>query len=213
MVTLGSRRLHMIFADSRGKDLKHRIRRLNTTGELVEVQIYEGATLQDLVEAAREYLPKHLFDVLYLAGGVCDITSKDHMSKNITYDWKSSKDLKIQLIGTLLTADKDFTNNFPASRIVYCPLIGVDLQKVVTQQHVNPEDQQAVNEAVWEFNIAVFDLNSQRNNFSPSLHHQVHRVCKGKKRNYYQHLPDGIHISELLKEKWALQFVKAMAHN
>ena len=203
----------MIFSDSRGKDLDYRIRRLNTTGEELDVGIYEGATLQDLTEAAMRYLPKHLFDVIYIMGGACDITSKDPRSKHITYDWKSEDDLKIQLVGSLLNADKEFKKIFLASRIVYCPLVGVDLARVVTAQTITQQNQHAVDNPVWEFNSAVFDLNSQNGTFSPSLHHTVHRFCKGKKRCYYHHLDDEIHPSADLKDRWANQFVNAMAHN
>ena len=213
MVTLGSKRLHVIFTDSRGRDLKHRLNKLNNTGEHFMIMVYEGATLQDLVEAVMEYLPRHLFDVIYMVGGACDITNKDKLTGKITFDWKPGKDLKIQLVGCLLHADEEFKRIFPASKIVYCTLIGVELQRVVTSQVISQENQNLANEAVWEFNTAVFDLNSRNNVFSPSLHHQVHRCCKGKKRNYYHHLADGIHLSEFLKEKWANQFINAIAHN
>ena len=92
-------------------------------------------------------------------------------------------------------------------------LIGSDLDKVVSSHQVADGEQLAVEEAVWEFNSTCFDINSERGSFAPSLHHLVHRFCKGKRRAYYHHLPDGLHLSEYLKEKWANQFVKAMAHN
>ena len=70
---------------------------------------------------------------------------------------------------------------------------------------VTQEDQDVVEDAVWEFNSQV--------TYCPALQHQVHRFCKGSRRTYYHHLHDGLHLSEDLKIKWANQFLKAMAHN
>ena len=68
-------------------------------------------------------------------------------------------------------------------------------------------------EAVWSFNTAVFKINKERQVVSPSLHHQVHRFCKGRRRAYYHHLQDGLHLTDYLKNKWADEFTTVMAHN
>ena len=214
MVTLGSKRIHMIYSDSRGLDLDHRMARLNTTGECFDITSYKGAVLQDLFSSAENYLPKHPFDVVYIAGGACDITAKDQTSNMITFDWDPfGDDLMEHLVSSLTKADAGFKSSFPASKVVYFPLVGTDLARVVSSQEISPEDQEAVDRAVWEFNSMTFQLNAINNTFAPSLHHLVHRFCKGKKRAYYQHLADGLHPSEVLKDKWAKEFIKAMAHN
>ena len=45
MALLGSKRLHLIFTDSRGKGLNDLIATKNKTGELVEVRVRDGASL------------------------------------------------------------------------------------------------------------------------------------------------------------------------
>ena len=49
--------------------------------------------------------------------------------------------------------------------------------------------------------------------FAPSLHRTVHRSKNGRKKSYYEHLRDGIHLGDYLKEKWAEEFVKAAKNN
>ena len=69
MVTLGSKRIHLALTDSRGLGVLDHIHRLNKSGECFDLQAYKGATFGDLIEIAEGYLPKHDFDVIYIAGG------------------------------------------------------------------------------------------------------------------------------------------------
>ena len=213
MVTLGSKRIHLALTDSRGIGVLEHIQRLNKSGECFDLQAYKGATFRDLIGIAEGYLPKHDFDVIYIAGGANDITYKDKKTNMIHYRWGSGEDLKTHLVSILHEADKKLTKNFPASRIVFCPLVGSELERVVNAHPIEPSDQEAVEEAVWEFNTQVFKINNRRGMRCPSLHHQVHRFCKGKRGAYYFHLVDGLHLNEDLKTKWAKSFLKAMAHN
>ena len=54
MVTLGSKRIHIVFMDSRGGDLQDRVNKLNTTNEYMEISKQKGATLADLINQAGE---------------------------------------------------------------------------------------------------------------------------------------------------------------
>ena len=116
-------------------------------------------------------------------------------------------------MGLLKKVDSDLKKYFPASKVIFCTLIGSELKRVVNAHHITDEQQRDVDNAVWDFNCEVFRINKERGTFSPSLHSQVHRVCNGIKRNYYQHLHDGLHLSGDLLNKWADQFIKAIAHN
>ena len=213
MALLGGKRIHYIITDSRGKGLKDMIERINTTGEVVDISIREGDSFDELVEVAISYLQGHPFDVIYLMGGACDITRKDRRSGRITYEWGNSLALENHLIASLMRADTRLKKDFPASKVVFCPLIASELTRVVNSGVATDTNQRTVEDAVWSFNTKVFKLNSNRNTVSPAIHHQVHRYCKGRRRAYYHHLRDGLHPNEELKEKWANEFVKVMAQN
>ena len=158
-----------------------------------------------------DHLKRCPFDVVYIAGGACDITRKDSHSKRISYVWGDGDDLKVHLLGVLKEADERIRKYFPASKVVFCSLVGSELSRIVNAYAVSVEQQLQMNRAIWEFNTNIFRINSERGTFAPSLHSQVHRMCKGKERNYYHHLHDGIHLTEELKIKWAEQFLKAAA--
>ena len=210
---LGSKRIHVVFTDSRGSGIQDILDRLNTSGEYIEIMEYKSATLQNLASIAETYLRLHPFDVIYVAGGATHITDKDESTKLISYGWGSGPGLQNYLISILRRADTSARKKFPASKVIFCPLIGTDLGRVVNAHVVTQEDQHTVNNAVWEFNSEVFKISNERNTFCPALHHQVHRFCKGKRREYYHHLHDGLHLNDSLKEKWAQHFISAMAHN
>ena len=213
MVTLGSRRIHLALTDSRGIGVGDKILELNKSQEYFELRPYRGAVFEDLVETALGYLKNHQLDVVYIAGGVNNITLKDQKNKLIHYQWGAGEELADHLVKILKWADGALSTSYPASRVVFCPLVGCELSRVVSAHPTTDDEQKAVDEAVWAFNELVFEINRRRNTYCPPLHHQVHRFCKGKKRVYYHHLADGIHLTCLLKTKWAQNFVHAMAQN
>ena len=213
MVTLGSKRIHIVFADSRGGSLQDKTDTLNKGPEHLEIMEYKGANLESLIESAERYLGTHPFDVIYISGGANNITTKNPQSKKISFNWGHGPQLMDHLTSILVNADLRFRKYFPAARIVFCPLVGSELARVVNAHTTSDMDQTTVDEAIWDFNSEVFRINKERGTYCPALQFQVHRYCKGKKRRYYEHLQDGLHPNEFLKEKWAQQFLKAMAHN
>ena len=203
----------MAFMDSRGTYLQEVVDVLNKTGEHLEINYQKGATFEELIGKVEHYLPLHPFDVIYVAGGVNNITTKNQRNKKIYYNWENGEALQNHLVSILKRADTVLKKHFPASKIVFCPLVGSDLVRIVTGNNVTPEDQMDVDNAIWEFNTNVYRINDERGTKCPPLHHQVHRFCKGKRQAYYQHLGDGIHLTASLREKWAANFVKVMARN
>ena len=213
VVMLGSKRIHVAFMDSRGDGLQDLIDKMKGQRETLEIDFRKGATLGDLVEKAKSYLKDHPFDVIYIAGGANNITHKNKWTKQISYTWGPGEGLKKHLVDSLLKADRELQEAFPATKIIFCPMVGSELAKIVNAHEVTDLDQQVVEEAVWEFNNKVFTINARRGTFSPPLHHQVHRFCKGARKAYYQHLRDGLHPTVALRQKWAKNFIKAVAQN
>ena len=151
--------------------------------------------------------------MVYVAGGACDITVKDCVSKEVSFKWDAPNSLEKHLLDSLRREDKFMAENHPAGKIVFCTLIGTELSQIVTDRMVHPGEQTMVNNAVFSFNTEIFAVNKRRGTFSPSLHRAVHRSTRGAKKSFYEHLHDGIHPGESLKEKWAEEFVKAVGAN
>ena len=85
MVTLGSRRIHLALTDSRGIGVHEHIVRLNNSNEYFDLMPYKGATFGQLAETAENHLKGHDFDVVYRAGGVNDIPTKDSYTEKISF--------------------------------------------------------------------------------------------------------------------------------
>ena len=212
MAGLNERRCHLAFLDSRGNGLQGKVVKINR-GEYLEIREYKGATLHQLAKIASKHLNSYPFDVVYIAGGACDITTKNSNTKVISFEWSPQKDLAAHLAGTLSWEDEYFTKKHPAARVVFCPLVGVELKRVIVSQKITEEDQNLVDRAVFNFNENVFAVNKRRNTYSPSLHRTIHRSTGNKLKSHYHHLEDGIHLTEDQKSKWADMFVKATTHN
>ena len=212
MAKLNERRCQVAFMDSRATDLQKKIDVLNK-GEYLGIREFKGATLRQLTRMAGRHSEKYPFDVVYIAGGVCDITSKDSFTNKISFEWEPPEGVIDHLKMTLNRASETMRKDHPATKVVFCPLVGVELARVVNAHPVTDDQQWAVDTSIFEFNENVFKLNKEGGTFSPSLHRSVHRSTKGTRKSYYHHLADGIHLSEELKVKWAEEFVKAAKIN
>ena len=212
MALLGSKRIHYTIMDSRGSGLQDLIHK-TASREFMDIAIRDKDTLVELIQAASDYLSGHPFDVVYAAGGVWDIVSLDETQGKFLYTWGDQGGLQIHLISTLNKANDRLKKDFPASKVVFCPLVACELSRLKGLEDVNISSQVAIENAVWEFNSTVFRINRENGAFSPAIHHQVHRFCKGKRRAYYHHLTDGLQPGGLLREKWASEFIKVMAQN
>ena len=70
-------------------------------GEPFDVLVRDGATLFDLIEVADRHLRRNPFDIVFIAGGACDITFKDKATGKIVYAWGEGEALQNHLVSTL----------------------------------------------------------------------------------------------------------------
>ena len=148
MATLGGKRIHLLITDSRGTGLGDLVRKGNPAQEHFEVKVCRGATINEMVDEASRHLQRCPFDVVYIAGGACDITTKNYFTKIVSYEWEGEKALSNHLVKVIKNAHKKLREFFPASRVVFCSLIGSELSRVVKAHHTTDRQQTEVNEAV-----------------------------------------------------------------
>ena len=127
MAQLGERRCQIVFMDSRAGGLQKKIDIVNQS-EYLEIRERKGANLHQLSRLASAHLTKYPFDVVYIIGGACDITSKDAHTKLISFHWSPPERIGAHLLNSLKEEDKHMLTNHPAATVVFCPLVGVDLQ-------------------------------------------------------------------------------------
>ena len=206
------RREHWIFIDSRGAGLYEKIKK-EKKNEFIGVWKQSGTTFGELVELAANHLENFPFDVVYIAGGVNNVTTKNKSTGKITFNWNPPEMLISHLVNELRRADYQMTKNFPASKVGFCTLVGSDLSQVVNAHTTTLLQQESVDAAIFAFNDEILKKNKGQKTFSPSLHRTIHRSKNGKQKNFYDHLEDGIHLQDYIQDNWAIEFSKAASAN
>ena len=197
----------MLFFDSRGRNLEFIVNSMNSTGKPIEPWLFEGATIEDLTVEAEYNAQKAPFDIIYIAGGICNVTSKDRQTKKISFTWRNSIELASHLVNTMDSSEKYLFKEHPASTFIFCPLLGADLERVLKKPAAR--EQIILDEAIWIFNEEVFQRNSMKKVYAPNFADPVYREIRKVKKTFLHHLgDDGIHLSEELQRKWAKKIVK-----
>ena len=106
MALLGGKRIHLVIGDSRVAGIGDIVTRKGGANEHVEFKLCKGATFSELAEVAEGHLQKCPFDVIYLAGGVCDLTCKDYFSGAIYFEWTDQLSLQYHLVNSLKSANE-----------------------------------------------------------------------------------------------------------
>ena len=183
------------------------VNELNKSGKAIEPWVFDGATIQDLAKEAEYYAQNAPFDLIFIVGGICNITTKDKLTKMISFDWTDAVSLASHLISTMEKAEEFLYQNYPASTFIFCPIPGANLNNVLKKQA--DLEQDILNEAIWIYNEELFQRNIHKNVYAPNFADPVHRMINGVRRNFLQHLgKDGIHLSEDLKKKWIKKMIK-----
>ena len=187
--------------------MEYLVGKANKTDKIIEPWLFEGATIEDLAREAEYYAGMAPFDVIFIAGGICNITTKDKQTKKIDFKWSDSIDLATSLINTMDKAEDFLHKSRPATTFIFCPLLGANLEAAMKKPAL--AEQIILDEAIWIFNEEVFQRNSMKNAYAPNFADPVYRKIKGIKRTFLNHLhDDGIHLSDGLKEIWVRKILK-----
>ena len=201
------RRRFIFFTDSRGANLEHEVNMINAERKPIEPWMFKSATIEDLTHEAINYGRTRPFDLMFIIGGICNITSKDWKNGNISFEWKDPEKLSRHVINIIENEERRFKRELPASTIIFCRIVGADMEKVL-RRHADYE-QFVMDEAIYKINDHIFRKNIEKGLWAPDMATPVHRMIKGEMKSFYEHLAnDGIHLSQELKEKWAKKLLK-----
>ena len=103
-----NRRRFIFFIDSRGQSLEYELNRINVERKPVEPWTFNSAGINDLTHEAMNYGKSRPFDLLFVVGGICNITVKDWETNTISFPWSSSNNLIQHLIRVIELADNRF---------------------------------------------------------------------------------------------------------
>ena len=122
MASFGDKRKHVRFVDSRGSLLAETLLKVGVKKSEFEIKASPGAKIQWLIRQADEYAKKYPFDVIYIAGGINNVTTKCKITKVVTFDRLSEKALSDFHINTLEGALKYLKRQHPATKFIFCSI-------------------------------------------------------------------------------------------
>ena len=91
------RRKHIIMFDHRGDGLQEKIERINDSGVKIEAWFFGGANYERLKNEANYYASMNPFDIIYIVGGVNELTRRDHQTGKYIFHWKNYQDLEYHM--------------------------------------------------------------------------------------------------------------------
>ena len=209
----------VIITDSRGKSLQDLMWPANAKRHSLQVSMLihkiKGARLRTLADAAISFVGDFPTYNVYIVGGVCDITWKHPITKEIRFLHKDQEALTSHIISIIDEIDKRMHGCCPNTKFIICPLVGVNVSAYIP--HIadkTPGLQDIITGAVTDINQHILVVNKRRQYRMPHLSTPVHTWRHGR---FYHHLEqlatDGIHLSDGLKKIWADQLVKAIEQN
>lgn len=196
-----------IIADSRGVGLQAVLDRLNEAKHKISVFVHKGRGIVAAVKETSKTLIWMAPDHIFVLAGICDITQINRITRIV-----SLRDDNLEQLLDRFTGQMDIIRHhlsiFLTERkykLSFCHVIGMDLA-IHNHLHQEHPRQALLNEMVAEVNQAITSFNEENGVITPWTAKEVHRNKKGgKKTTRYQKLaPDGLHLSDDLREKWAM---------
>ena len=208
----------IIFTDSRGSGLQDLIwanEKRNNISESILIKEIKGAGLRSLADAAISFSTDFPTFVVYIAGGICDVTWKNPTTKEIRFLHKDQAELTTHVTSILDEIEKRLHGCCPNTKFVLCPLVGVEVWKYIPRIATEIGGlQDMITNATIDINLHILRMNQKNRCSMPHLASPVHTW---KHNRYYHHLEllawDGIHLSVKLKTIWADQLIKAVERN
>ena len=205
----GRRRKYLVFISGHGEYLYEHLLVHKKGYQVFEVWEFPETRFQGILDEVKCYLDSYPFDVCYVISGANDLIHLDPESQVVTFNWDSQPAIERYYEGILKEADRYIMEKYPASKVIFCPMVGMELSKVVTDPGtVSQREQAMVDGTVWEYNEEVRNINIKNGLQTPFLLPPIHRGTNGKRKAYYSHLSEGVNPSKYIMGKWA----KALVH-
>lgn len=205
----------VVITDSRGVGLQEYFNRLNSAEFNIRVLAYKGKGIVDAVQMAKPKIIWWQPKVIFVLNGICDVTELDRATRQISLRHESEA-LTISLYKDYLTTTYHqiqlCVGEYPL-RIVYGPIIGIDLSKY-NGMIADGNQQENLNSIINQLNVEINRFNEEQDSITPWIARDVHRNVKGKSRNRYQLLADdGVHLTPDMKQRWVIEIMAATKKN
>lgn len=195
-IFLIARNTTLVILDSRGIPVQ---RLIDDPG--VVCRSYRGARLQDITRHAEDLIPVIRPTSCLIVAGVINLTHKNRrngMVILIYYDPFELANFVIRLINRMRLR---LISLFPTTKICFGGIIGINLNKYNKLEGFSPY-QWIIDEAIRQINAYLRLLCQQSQLYYPRLTSKVHAYYRGKPKNNYRLLYDGLHLGPILCHNW-----------
>ena len=185
----------LYISDSRGFALRQQVNDLNLAAFHIDLLILPkaGASIQQAVDHAFQQIGNQSFDIIYLAAGVNDLSTKigyRDITPNFCNRYHMVSDLLQKYYKARVLLD------MLGDRVVICELIGLNYQLYNIRDRPFLYQQQEVDAGIILLNEYIRYMNSERSLYSPNITEYTHkqRETNNLCHRYTLTMRDGIHM-------------------
>ena len=200
---------------------------LNETTEIgsTRVSVNPGASIMKSVACTEHWINTYAPDLIIVMSGICNITSKDSKTKNISLRHNKLSDV-VDAVMTPIRQAHDLIRNMGDYTVSFSTVTGVDLTDVNNRErkHMNGKEywyyttndkvmhpqQDTLNRAIVIINREITAYNEANGIPTTWMAEVVHPYLRGRHRHYYGRLADGCHPDDNTRKRWAHQIARTI---
>lgn len=186
----------LVLLDSRGAPV---LRQINNPG--IVCRMYRGARLQEIVRHAEELIPHIRPKSCLIVAGVNNLTYKNRCNGLVYLNYYDPFELANHIIRLVNRMRAKLIRMFPATKICFGGIVGMNLNKYNRREGFSPY-QWILDEAIRQINAYLRLLSQQLQLYYPRLTSKVHAYYRGRPKNNYRLLYDGLHLGPVVCRSW-----------
>lgn len=191
--------LTIVVTDSRGRFLDTMV-----DDESILVSHHSGATLYDVATHAINIVRRFQPDLILLIAGINDMTVLNRRNRQVRLISNSRAAIINYLIHRINLAKSMILSACPYVKVAVGGILGIDLN-TYNRRHGTSPYQHIVDDSITAINAYIRQMNHDAGLPHPRLTTKVHTWRRGRRRNAYSRLRDGLHPNNLILESWARQ--------
>lgn len=209
-------KLIVLIMDSRGAGIQEEIDKRKKDGFNIKVLVYRGRGVAAAANEAEVKLAWWRPEQIYLVAGICDITRRDKDTKMVSLRLQETEAaLETQLYYMKSAADSiAAVLTGTEYKLIFAELTGMCISTY--NQTLYPHEHQSIlDDTVMQVNNEKVGINRENGCYTPWLARHVHKNKKNgsKVTKYHKLSEDGLHLTQELKEKWAMDLLDVIYKN
>lgn len=191
------RNITLILTDSRGIPVRRMIGDPN-----IKLEATRGARLHDMISIATTMIARYNPSSCLIIAGVNDMTVLDRRTRKVSLLYYDPFEMANHIIRAINRARRRLIQLFEGVKFGFGGIIGLNLNHYNNIEGYSPY-QWVIDGAVRQINAYIRLLNQQQNLYHPRLTSKVHSYYRGRPKNNYRLLRDGLHLGDTLVASWA----------